>query len=626
MRKFIFLLLYLVFTVQNIHAQNNSTKKRDSISVSKDSMNVELLSNYNKKLITSNQEKSEDSIRRDELELQINALKNKDNVKREELKKEILELDKKEAIRIAKNKEQIDLLQKNVKGYPVIGFFKDTLFSIYNKFGSFSAEERANTITKRIEQLADKYDFKQDSLQVLTSEMSTDIVYGDMTIMSVSDTDALYNNESRNSLAKKYQEKIDQNIKLYKSETNLVTLAKEVGLALLVLLIIFILIKYIGKFFNWTALKIQEQEDKKIKGINIKDYTLFDANRQVSVLLKGNMVLKWFFILLTIYITLPILFGIFPWTKGFASVLFGYIINPIKKIAYGLWEYLPNLITIIVIVIVFSYLLKGINFLKEEIQNGKLHIAGFYPDWANPTYQIIRVLLYAFMITVIFPYLPGSDSPIFQGVSVFLGVLFTFGSSGPLSNIIAGLVLTYMRSFKIGDRVKIGDLTGDIIEKSLLVTRIRTAQNEIISLPNSNVMSSHTINYSSDASEKGLIIHTTVTIGYDVPWRIVHKALMDAAAKTESVLKDPKPFVLQTSLDDYYVSYEINAYTKLANKQGQIYSDLHQNIQDVFNENGIEILSPHYRQLRDGNMVTIPKSYLDKDYEAPHFDVRIKKE
>jgi small-conductance mechanosensitive channel len=139
-------------------------------------------------------------------------------------------------------------------------------------------------------------------------------------------------------------------------------------------------------------------------------------------------------------------------------------------------------------------------------------------------------------------------------------------------------------------------------------------------------MNSHTINYSSDAAEKGLIIHTTVTIGYDVPWREMHQALIDAAIKTDLILDTPKPFVLQTSLDDFYVSYQINGYVRESNKQAVIYSNLHQNIQDICNERGIEILSPHYRAARDGNMTTIPASYLPDDYQKPSFDIKLEKE
>jgi len=179
-----------------------------------------------------------------------------------------------------------------------------------------------------------------------------------------------------------------------------------------------------------------------------------------------------------------------------------------------------------------------------------------------------------------------------------------------------------MRAFSIGDRVRIGEVTGDIVEKSLLVTRIRTTKNEIVSIPNSTVIGNHTTNFSSDAPEKGLIIHTTVTIGYDVPWRQVHDLLIHAALATDMVEKEPPPFVLQTSLDDFSVSYQINAYTKVPNKQAHLYSLLHQQIQDKFNEAGVEIMSPHYNALRDGNSVTIPPDHLPKDYTAPPFNIK----
>jgi small-conductance mechanosensitive channel len=498
------------------------------------------------------------------------------------------------------------------------------LFKVYSKLGSFSAKDRADVISIRIENLSDHYSFKSDSLKIAESETTVDLVYGESIIMSISENDALWNNSTKAALAKKYQILIGDSVANYLKETNLTTLAKEVGLALVVLIIMGALIVYTRKFFLWTATQIKQQEGKRIHGTKIRNFTLFDANQQVNALLNVNTILKWFFILLLVYIALPILFGIFPWTKDFAGTLFGYILNPLKKIIIGFWNYLPNLITILVIIFVFRYVLKGIRFLKNEIEKGNLELSGFYPDWANPTYQIIRVFVFAFMIVVIFPYLPGSDSRIFQGVSVFLGFLFTFGSAGSLSNIVAGLILTYMRLFKIGDRVKIGEVVGDVIEKSLLVTRIRTIKNEIISIPNSTVMSSHTINYSSDAPEKGLIIHSTVTIGYDVPWKDIHQVLIDAATKTDLVLQQPKPFVLQTSLDDFYVSYEINAYIKEPNKQALIYSMLHQNIQDICNERGIEIMSPHYRAARDGNTSTIPTNYLGKEYKAPSFNVNFK--
>lgn len=598
----------------------------DTSSVNNDSINASILANYNQQLQQIEQQRLADSVKKAELEIELSSLKTTDNLKKEELQKQLKEISKQEENRLAQKKAKIDSLRSTAKGFPVLGFFNDTLFTIYNKSGSFSAKERALAIANKIKNLSDVFGFKEDSLKLIPSEATLDLIYDETIIISISESDALWNNVTKQELGSTYKTVIAQAVLNYKSETSVSTLAKEIGLALLVLIITGFLLFYIGKLFKWTATKIEEQEDKKIKGIKIKNYTLFDAKRQINALLTLNTLLKWVVILLVIYIALPILFGIFPWTKDLAQTLFGYILNPVKRIATGLWNYLPNLITILVIVFVFRYVFRGLAFLKNEVENGNLTLPGFYTDWANPTYQIVKVIVFAFMLIVIFPYLPGSDSPIFQGVSVFLGFLFTFGSAGSLSNVVAGLVLTYMRLFKIGDRVKIGEVVGDVIEKSLLVTRVRTIKNEIISIPNSTVMNSHTVNYSSDAPEKGLIIHSTVTIGYDVPWRDTQQALIDAALKTELILKEPTPFVLQTSLDDFYVSYQINAYVREANKQASIYSALHQNIQDIFNERGIEILSPHYRAARDGNMTTIPANYLDKDYKAPTFNVNVKKD
>lgn len=603
-----------------LYAQNDSSGKKN------DSINTAILKNYSRKIAGLDSQRRADSVKQIELQLRLSSLSTKDNGKKTALQNQLQALEDKKKNQFLQKKIQIDALRKTAKAYPVSGFFEDTLFVVYSRLGSFSAKERADAITNRIGRLGENFGYTADSLRIARNETSTDVIYGENIITTVTENDALWNNTTADSLASTYRTVISSAVKKYKQETSLATLAKEIGLALLVIVIIGALIFYIIKFFRWTAAKIEEQQNKRIKGVKIKDYMLFDAARQVNVLLKLNTIIKWLIILLAAYITLPILFGIFPWTKDFAETLFGYILSPVRRIARAVWHFLPNLITIIVIVVVFRYVLKGIRFLKDEIENGHLTLQGFYPDWANPTYQIVRILIFAFMVVVIFPYLPGSDSPVFKGVSVFLGFLFTFGSAGSLSNIIAGLILTYMRLFKIGDRVKISDVSGDVIEKSLLVTRIRTIKNEIISIPNSTVMNSHTINYSSDAPDKGLIIHTTVTIGYDVPWRNMHQVLIDAAQKTALVLPEPKPFVLQTSLDDFYVSYQVNAYVREAGKQAVIYSELHSHIQDICNERGIEIMSPHYRAARDGSTTTIPSTYLPDDYHAPGFNVRVKKD
>jgi len=625
----VFLLCVSLFPAQKLFAQENNkdttTQKKDSINQKNDSLNSAILENYNKKVSAMEQFRIADSINRANLEKEISSLKSEDSEKKNELQQQVNELRNQEAVRLAEKRKQVDSLRLTAKAYPVFGFFNDTLFYVYNRSGSFSAEERAAAISERITRIGRKPHFSADSIKIVRSASYTDIVFKDNILISISDNDAIWYGTTRDSLAKNSQQIIADEVLKYQSATSFKTLVKDIGLALLVIIILYFVIKYINKLYGWARGQVWKQKDKKLKGIKIKNYTLFDSGTEVTLLVNINGILRWVFIGLAIYVSLPILFGIFPWTAGFAGTLFGYILNPLKRIALAFWNYLPNLFTIIVIVFIFRYIFKWLRFLKNEIRDGQLKIPGFFPDWANPTFQIVRVLISAFMLVVIFPYLPGSNSPVFQGVSVFLGFLFTFGSAGSLSNIISGLLLTYMRLFKIGDRVKIQDLTGDVVERSLLVTRIRTIKNEIISIPNSTVMSSHTVNYSSDAPGLGLIINTTVTIGYDTAWKDMHQALIDAALKTEYIMPEPTPFVLQTGLEDFYVSYQINAYTREANKQASIYSELHQNIQDVCNERGIEIMSPHYRASRDGNETTIPSKYRSEDYKAPGFNINIDK-
>jgi small-conductance mechanosensitive channel len=285
--------------------------------------------------------------------------------------------------------------------------------------------------------------------------------------------------------------------------------------------------------------------------------------------------------------------------------------------------YLPNLFLIAVVIIIGSQVSRLITMISNEVKNGNLSFNGFYPEWADPSARLIKTMVYLLILVVIFPYLPGSKSPAFQGISIFAGVLLSMGSSSAVANAIAGIILTYMRSFSIGDWVKIGDTVGEVQEKNTLVTRILTQKQETITIPNASVMSGSVTNFTREAKKFGVIFHTTVTIGYDASWKTVHQLLINAALATDGVLHDPSPFVLQTALNDFYVSYELNAYTGTPKRMQFIYSDLHKNIQDCFNEGGVEICSPHFASLRDGNSITIPAQYVPREYAVPEFRVAV---
>ncbi|MSN26821.1 MAG: mechanosensitive ion channel [Geobacter sp.] len=495
------------------------------------------------------------------------------------------------------------------------------LLAIKVKVLSFSPEDRARTISTRIARFAKDPLFNPESLKVVDSENSSDIIYGDTVLMSVSEGDALAEGKPRLALAEDFAKKIRTAIEARNKEYGMQSILFGALYSLLATLALIAALTVINRFFPRMLAKIESWRGTYIRSVRFQSIEVLNEERIVSVLKSVFRGARVVLLLGLLYLYIPLLLSFFPWTRGMATKLFSYILTPIEKVGISFVTYLPNIFFLLVIAVITHYSIKFTQFLFSEVEKQTITIPGFYHDWATPSFKIVRFLIIAFAAVVAFPYLPGADSPAFKGVSVFLGVLFSLGSSSAISNIVAGVILTYMRAFKLGDRVKIADTIGDVVEKNLLVTRIRTIKNVDITVPNAMVLSSHIINYSSSAQEYGLILHTTITIGYDAPWRQVHELMIAAALATENILELPKPFVLQTSLDDFYVSYQINAYTDRPSVMARTYSELHQNIQEKFNEGGVEIMSPHYATLRDGNMTTIPESYLPESYKQPPFRV-----
>ena len=514
-----------------------------------------------------------------------------------------------DSVKLAQQRARIDSLRQFTPGVPVV-VEGDTLFYLYTKRGGYTPLQRAEMIDAAIMQLGKRFTLHPDSVYIESSDIVTDLMYGNKVIASFTDQDGLWEGRSREQLATDKRKIVVQKLKELKEEHSLWQLGKRILYFVLVLAGQYLLFWLTGWLFRKLKVRIQKLKDTRLKPISIQNYELLDTQRQVNLLIFLSNLLRYVIMLLQLLITVPLLFALFPQTQGLAYQIFSYIWNPIKNILVGIVDYIPNLFAILIICFAVKYLVRLVHYLSREVEAGRLKFGGFYPDWAMPTYHIIRFLLYAFMIAMIYPYLPGAKNGVFQGISVFVGLIISLGSSTVIGNVIAGLVITYMRPFKLGDRIQLNDTTGNVIEKTPLVTRIKTPKNEVVTIPNSFIMSSHTVNYSASAREYGLIIHSEVTIGYDVPWRQVHQLLIEAALNTPGVIDDPRPFVLETSLSDWYPVYQINAYIREADKLAQIYSDLHQNIQDRFNEAGVEIMSPHYMAMRDGNESTIPKDDL----------------
>lgn len=328
----------------------------------------------------------------------------------------------------------------------------------------------------------------------------------------------------------------------------------------------------------------------KAQGVVVKE-----ESRLMTPLVGAVRIIRVVLTLVLLNLYLNLVLALLPWTKNYTFPLVRYLNEPFKEIAHSVTSWLPNLFSILVLVVVFYFVLKLLRFLFLEVERKRLILPGFYPEWAEPTFKIARFVFIALAGVAIFPYIPGSKSPAFQGISLFLGLLLSLGSSGAVANIVAGLTLTYTRAFILGDVIKIDDAMGSVMEKTLLVTRIKTPKNVVVSIPNATVVGSHVTNYTAELRQGGtLILNTSVTIGYDTPWRQVHQLLLLAAERTPGLLKQPPPFVLQRELQDFYVKYELNAHTNKTEGMLKVYSELHQNVLDAFNEYGVQIMSPNY--------------------------------
>lgn len=419
-------------------------------------------------------------------------------------------------------------------------------------------------------------------------------------ICAIWDTDAALNDTPRDELAEKWHGIITGIIEQFRKDRTPGALLKNglmaVGATLIYLIIWFLVRKAFKKEMQAVESKFGGHQMFKL----LDGDTLVHVNHNTVKVIRGLIVITLFIVYLNIVLSF------FPETYNLSAKLFEMLTTPVIKFWNAFVDNLPNLFALAVIVIITRFILRGLKHMFGQIAEGKVRIRGFYQDWSDTTYSLIRMLVIVFAAVIAFPYIPGSSSPAFKGISIFMGVLVSLGSSSAVGNIFGGLMLTYMRSFQPGDFVKINGMKGTVMASRTFSTRLKTPTNEIISIPNMAVSSNHIINYSRMTKSIGVNIGTAVTIGYDVPWRLVHEQLLKSAVGVPDVLEDPAPTILQLSLDDFYVKYKLVVSTKNPAGKFRILSNMHQNIQDNFAASGIEIMSPHYQADRSGEKITIP--------------------
>ena len=487
--------------------------------------------------------------------------------------------------------------------------------------GPYSAQFRADRISARLHEIVRDRSIHDPSVNVVDGDNASELRVGPRLAMVVTAQDASSLGAPRPALAQQYARELEAAIRAERLRYAPGTLIRSGIYGLVATLLLALAIWLIQRFTRAMRGRVERAVEHAPRSIRVLHSEIMSPEQFGRFVDRALRAVRFVMVVLAFDLYLTFVLGLFPWTRAVSFKLLEYVVDPARVAVSAVIGYLPNALFVIVISAIVYFAIRLVGLFFHQIEKGRIVFPKFPAEWADPTNKIVRVLLIAFGVVAVFPYLPASSSPAFAGVSVFMGILVSLASSSALSNMIAGIVLTYTGAFRLGDRVKLGDAFGDIIDTSLLVTRIRTIKNEDITIPNGIVLGGSVINYSRNAPTLGLILHTSVTIGYDAPWRKVHDLLISAAVATPGILHEPRPFVWQTALNDFYVTYEINAYTASARDMIDIYAALHARIQDAFFEAGVEIMSPHYTSLRDGNAVTIPPASREPGYVAPAFRV-----
>jgi small-conductance mechanosensitive channel len=459
---------------------------------------------------------------------------------------------------------------------------------------SHPAAARARVIADRIERAAKDRAVSSDSLTLAEVELGTQIMAGDQLLLIVTEMDARLERLSRPHAAAIRRLQIRQAIETYRidrSPKRMMGAGARTAGATAILATLLVLLAWVRRR---TRDAVQRVVRDRVRGVKIQSLELLRAE-SVSGFVEGSLrAIGLFALLVLLFLYLDYVLSLWPWTRSLAAGMLGYVLDPLRSMGTAVLGYLPNLLFLTVLVLVTKLALGVLQLLASSVERGVITLASFHPEWAMPTFSLVRIGVIALALVIAFPYIPGSSSPAFQGVSIFVGVLISLGSSSLMGNLVAGYSLIYWRALRIGDRVQIGDVIGEVVEMRHMVTHLRTPKNEEVVIPNSLILAGKIVNYSSLAREKGLILHTTVGIGYEVPWRQVEAMLLIAAGRTSRLLASPKPFVLQRGLGDFAVNYELNGYTDNAQQMLVTYDELHRHILDVFNEHGVQIMTPAY--------------------------------
>jgi len=459
---------------------------------------------------------------------------------------------------------------------------------------AFPPEVRAALRVERIVEAARDPKVDPNRLEIVEAQSGVEIKGGERTLGYVLEADARLESLTSHELGLAVREVTKRAIVRYRAARTPQALGVAAARAFAATAILALLIAVLRPIFRRIDRFVRRRWKRRTEELEEKSFELLRAERLQGIVqgLQGAMSVGLLLVLFYLYLSYTL--ALFPWTRGIAARLTSWIVTPLVTMGQAVIGDIPDLIFLAILALVVRYGLKLLRLFFDGIDRGSITFEGFEPEWAWPTYKIARVAVVGFAVVVAYPYIPGSGSEAFRGVSLFAGVVFSLGSTSAISNIVAGYTMTYRRAFRVGDRVKIAGVIGDVTDIRLQVTTVKTTKNEEVVIPNATILNSEIVNYTALAVDKGLILHTKVGIGYEVPWRQVEAMLLLAAERTPGLLESPRPFVLQQGLADYAVDYELNVYCSDPREMIPLYTALHRNIQDVFNEHGIQIMTPSY--------------------------------
>lgn len=474
------------------------------------------------------------------------------------------------------------------------------------------AERRAEDIARAIREAAADLSAPAE-LTLSEEELATWIVAGNRRIFPVVDADARQEGLRRPVLARVFRARAQEAVVRYRHDREPGRLSQQAGHALLVTAAYFLVISLGRRGFRSLSRFMDARYRSRVQDVQFRTVEIMRGEQVWRLVHQTLRISAAIVAFLATYAWIDYVLLLFPWTRGAGQNLSRMLFAPLAAGGIALVRFIPDFLFLVVLTLLARFAMRFSRVFFLRVGSGQITLQGFDRDWALPTERIVRFAIVVFALILAYPYIPGSGSEAFKGIGLIIGLMFSLGSPSVIGNLVAGLSLAFRRAFRVGDRVKIGEHAGFVSQVRLLTTYLRSFKNEEIVIPNSLILNSEVVNYSTLAQDKGLILHTNVGIGYETPWRQVEGMLLEAARRTPNVLREPVPFVLQKKLGDFAVDYEINAYTSDPVNIGLTYNALHGNILDVFNEHNVQIMTPAYEGDPEKPKV-VPREHW---YESP---------